>query len=110
MKHDGKPWVGPRAPEWQAGLCSYAHTEADPACLAEARWHGIVLGEDLKGLTCCDEHKPIMNTLADYVHRLDSTCDLPDSLFIEPENRCVLPWDEGELARLEAATHSEIAS
>lgn len=105
-----RPRVGARAPEWRVGHCSYSHTEADLACLADARWHGIVLGEDLKGLACCDEHKPIMETIVQYIHPLDSPCGLPDALFIEAENRCVLPWDEGDLARLEAAAHSELAS
>lgn len=96
------PYVGRPSEEWQVGHCQYAPTPADVLCLADAKWHGIC--EDFKGLECCDEHKPIMATLARWIHPLESACGLPDARFIESENRCVVPWSGGVPALSEEAS------
>jgi hypothetical protein len=65
--------------------------------MADAVWHGIcgdVHGEFVKGLECCEKHRPIMQTLVAYIHPIEAPCGLPDAIFIPSENRCVLPWDE----------------
>lgn len=77
--------------------CTYAESQNDPPCQVEAAWHGIAQTGD--SMTACDEHKPIMASVAVYVHAIEPACDLPDSTFIEAENRCVVPWDPADLLR-----------
>lgn len=91
-----EPYIGPLAPEWQIGHCAYSPTPADLTCLRDAKWHGIDDGDVARGLECCDEHKPIMATLVDYIHPLEPACGLPDAVFVKDENRCVVPWSEAE--------------
>jgi hypothetical protein len=102
------PYVGYLGEEWQVGRCLYAPTPADVLCLADAVWHGICV--DFKGLECCEEHKPIMATLARWIHPLESACGLPDAEFFEDINRCVVPWGDEARAMSEACVSVGVGS
>lgn len=102
MGRHKKPLLGARQDDtrisWQ---CHYSPAPGIPLCLAEAKWHGIVVngsdGFDHAGLPCCDHHLPQMRLTADYVHELVHPCCLPDAKFDEDTNRCRLDWDETPL-------------
>lgn len=89
------PGIGPLSDPSRTGLCSYGQPDGRPLCAADATWHGIAT--DGKGLESCDEHKPVMVSLVVYVHAMEPACALPDSVFVEDENRCELPWDPTDL-------------
>jgi len=95
-----RPRIGALAAEWQVGMCCYSHDEQSVACLQDATWHGIA--RDYRGMEACDEHKPIMLTLAQWLHQLEPACSLPDSRFVEAENRCHAPWGDADVAELAA--------
>lgn len=91
-----KPRIGEESESWRIGLCAYSDAPGEPHCTRDARWHGIkeADGGNLIGMPACDEHLPIMRTLANYVHRLVHPCDIPEAEFRWPENACFLDWDE----------------
>jgi hypothetical protein len=73
--------------------CGFMTSEKDPACLADAAWHGFKTSDgDIRGMmACCDVHLPVMKLSANWVHAIDTPCGLPDSCFRWPENECYLP-------------------
>jgi len=77
--------------------CGYSDTPTSPPCMDPAVWHGIILSEPIQVMSSCDEHRPIMDLSADYVHEMGSACGLPGSYFIWPDNECILPDDGTEL-------------
>jgi hypothetical protein len=95
-----EPYIGPEQDDTRvAWQCQYSLEPGDPACLADAKWHGITLpGVRLPegaALAACNAHLPIMRSLVEYVHEHENPCGLPDGLFFEEENVCRLPeWDE----------------
>jgi hypothetical protein len=94
-------YVGPPADPRHTGLCCYGVDLAAPLCLAEATWHGYVADdrvEPVAGLECCDQHKPILQQLATWIHPHDTPCGLPEALFYPDLNLCAVPWDEDEMA------------
>ena len=85
------PWIGPETPPWRTALCSYSLKPGEPHCTRDATWHGMMFdGDDVVPMECCDEHKPIVEALCDYVH----PCGIPGSLFRWPENECITEWSE----------------
>lgn len=101
MADIGEPRMGPVLPDWQRGLCCYAPDEGSLLCLREAAWHGI--DSQYRGLECCDEHKPIMQALARWIHPLEDPCALPEGRFYEQDNVCRVPWEQVEIPAVEAA-------
>lgn len=81
--------------------CGYMEHATDPACMAPARWHGVIIGSDL-AMACCNDHRGVMALSADYVHEMGSACFLPGSVFFWPENFCQLP-DELAIEQLAEA-------
>lgn len=90
------PYMGGVSSPQHFGLCTYSADSATPNCLAEARWHGIVVraGVIIGCLSSCDDHKPIMVGVAMFVHDFNHPCGLPESRFDADENVCSIPWDD----------------
>lgn len=87
---------------WSCGF----HTSAtDPACLAPATHHGFktVDGEIEHMAACCERHLGVMELVCNWVHRTDSACGLPDSMFKWPENFCYMPGLEVAVVAREVA-------
>jgi hypothetical protein len=103
------PLLGKPREEWEAWVCGYSLTPADPACHLDAVWHGFVLDDPAQNIVAmmssCDEHLPRMKLTADYVHRHQHPCGIPGSSFRWPENECYTDWDE----TAELASRSEMA-
>lgn len=95
-------------PEGGRWMCGYGARREASRCGSEAVWHGAVLDEGrtelIAMMECCDEHRPVMEAIADFVHELDSACGVPGSRFTWPENICYLPETDGAL---EAMRRSE---
>jgi hypothetical protein len=93
-------------PEELSWSCGFAETRAHPTCLAEAVWHGFVLDDPAKRIlfmmSSCDEHRAAMVLSADYIHAMGSSCAVPGSVFIWPENECLLPEAEFDLSAVAA--------
>lgn len=105
MTHlDGRPWVGEEREEWQSFHCGYAAAPDAIHCDRDVVWHGIrfeTADGDLLAMGSCDEHKPIIDQLCEYIHAHVHPCSIPGSMFRWPENECYLDWDE--LAEFQAA-------
>lgn len=90
-------WIGGPTEEWRHFLCCYSDAPGELKCQRDATWHGIVIDDgngELVAMKSCDEHKPIMEWLCDYVHQLVHPCGVPGSMFRWPENECYTDWDE----------------
>jgi hypothetical protein len=89
------PWIGPESEPWRTALCSYSLKPGEPHCTRDATWHGMKFdGDDVVPMESCDEHKPIVEALCDYVHPYVHPCGIPGSLFQWPENECITEWAE----------------
>lgn len=102
LPHMGKP-----RQEWENWVCGYSATPADPACHADATWHGFVLDDPAERIVAmmssCDDHLPHMKLTADFAHPLKHPCGIPGSSFRWPENECYTDWDdETEVAAIAA--------
>jgi hypothetical protein len=84
--------------------CVYNSEGDQPTCASPAVWHGFITddGEIICMMACCDEHKTAMALSATWVHAMDSSCCLPGSVFVWPENECLLPDGLGANTALEA--------
>jgi hypothetical protein len=75
--------------------CGFSEHETDPPCMVPAQWHGIILDDDqsviVAVIASCDDHREVMALSATYVHEMDSACGLPGSIFVWPENECLMP-------------------
>lgn len=108
--NDRLRFLGPEAPEAHSGYCGFRagpkSDRPDPACLAEATWHGIVLTDDGAGLvtllSCCDGHRAAMELTADCVHAFGTACPIPEAhvWWDGPPGTsgCFVDWDMGALA------------
>lgn len=72
--------------------CVHSPAASAPPCGAEAVWHGFLLtdgGARIDAMTaCCDDHRPAVECLVDYLHPLTHPCGIPGSRFRWPENLC----------------------
>ena len=102
------PFVGPERAEWLHGLCGHAPKGSDilAECLADAKWHGIVMNPDrtavLASLSSCDEHKSLMALSATLVHEMSDACGMPEAEIWWDGDRsgCRVAWNPsaGELS------------
>jgi hypothetical protein len=93
---ESKPWVGAERDPQESYLCGFASSPESLHCNRDAAWHGIRFDIDgeMLSMECCDEHKPSMEALCDYVHQLTHPCGIPGSMFRWPENECYTEWFE----------------
>jgi hypothetical protein len=76
-----EPYLHDHLPAEHSWSCAYAPTRDDSRCGAPATWHGLILTwdcTDLRDVTAaCNEHRPHVEAVADFVHAMDSVCELP---------------------------------
>jgi hypothetical protein len=99
-------WVGKEREEWQHFICGHSATPEALHCDRDAAWHGMRFEADgdMLAMSSCDEHKPILEYLCDYVHLLAHPCGIPGAMFRWPENECYTDWAEtAEFAQLATA-------
>ena len=90
------PFLSESREEWQVYVCGHQFSPDALHCNRDATWHGFAIDEHgIKAtMASCDQHRPDMERVTDYIHPLVHPCGIPGSRFRWPENECFTEWDE----------------
>lgn len=109
------PLLGSEAIKSHTGSCGFRPGAPDGApsqvaCLAEAKWHGLVIDADDDGtlirLSCCDAHKDAMALTADFIHEYSPACGADEATIWwdapSGTSGCRIEWDTTTLGAAES--------